>query len=196
MRHGVLGLFSLGHLDFVILSSFVIGHSSLISINRLRPSMQPPWGQVQPGGESKFRIASADQSFAEHPQAGADFPRFQCRAVDFNRRRFSEIDQALVQKNGGVRDVCAAPHDQTTAFAGRVDLQFLGGSITAQPEEIANYAIGHQPAKLGGNGITDGWVHIDDQKSHGLALRLRCVAQSLKDLRSIRVRFGGDAFQR
>ena len=38
-----VGLFSLGHLDFVILSSFVIGHSSLISINRLRPSMQPPW---------------------------------------------------------------------------------------------------------------------------------------------------------
>jgi len=28
-----VGLFSLGHLDFVILSSFVIGHSSLISIN-------------------------------------------------------------------------------------------------------------------------------------------------------------------
>ena len=38
-----VGLFSLGHLDFVILSPFVIGHSSLISINRLRPSMQPPW---------------------------------------------------------------------------------------------------------------------------------------------------------
>jgi len=37
-----VGLFSLGHLDLVILSSFVIGHSSLISINRLRPSMQPP----------------------------------------------------------------------------------------------------------------------------------------------------------
>jgi hypothetical protein len=36
-----VGLFSLGHLDFVILSSFVIGHSSLISINRLRPSVQP-----------------------------------------------------------------------------------------------------------------------------------------------------------
>jgi hypothetical protein len=37
-----VGFVSLGHLDFVILSSFVIGHSSLISINRLRPSMQPP----------------------------------------------------------------------------------------------------------------------------------------------------------
>ena len=60
MRHGVRWFVFVGHLDFVILSSFVIGHSSLISINRLRPSMQPPWGQVQPGDESKFRITSAD----------------------------------------------------------------------------------------------------------------------------------------
>jgi len=48
MRHGDLGLFSLGHLNFVILSSFVIGHSSLISIHRLRPSMQPPWSRYCP----------------------------------------------------------------------------------------------------------------------------------------------------
>jgi hypothetical protein len=40
-----VGLFSLGHLDFVILSSFVIGHSPLISINRLRPSTQPQCNQ-------------------------------------------------------------------------------------------------------------------------------------------------------
>jgi hypothetical protein len=47
---------------------------------------------------SKFRITSADQSFAEHPQARADFHRFQWLAVDFNRQRFIEIDQALVRK--------------------------------------------------------------------------------------------------
>ena len=50
-----VGLFSLGHLDFVILSSFVIGHSSLISINRLRPSMQLPLATLPNG---KLTIAT------------------------------------------------------------------------------------------------------------------------------------------
>jgi len=59
MRHGVLGLFSLGHLDFVILSSFVIGHSSLISINRF-PSMQPPCKGDYPDRVPNFALRNSD----------------------------------------------------------------------------------------------------------------------------------------